>query len=326
MIRLSSTLRLFATTIVVATTALAPGSAARAASVDCAFPDIDYVVAYQDGPGQESLTGRIEPYADCPTSGWLTKVDGSERIPTLEEGGTFALPLGTRSGEWYLSSYTVGDHTKTYQPIAPYLVRVVNKTAIWSTSPEQYVPYGERVTVSGHLFGWTEATGNVSLPGRKLTVVGQLPDPSPVQVTTDQTGHYTAQVRAFATDIAGTAYFAGDDTWHRASSWPIVIVHARLSARISDLTPAAGQRVKITGKVAPGGIPVWVVRAHDDGWGVEWIRVTEPVMADANGHYTLYYRPDPVGDPRHEIFTPGRGGGLPGGVVGYWKPFNLTIH
>jgi hypothetical protein len=49
--------------------------------------------------------------------------------------------------------------------------------------------------------------------------------------------------------------------------------------------------------------------------------------ADANGHYTIYYRPDPVGDQRHEVFTPGTGGGLPGGgVVGYWKPFNLTIH
>lgn len=102
------------------------------------------MVAFQN-EGADYLTGSIEPGVSCPTYGTLTRVGGTEESP-VGDGG-FVLPLGTRSGEWYLSSFTVidlgggGSHTETYPPTAPYMVRVVDLTRIRSTSPEQYVGF-----------------------------------------------------------------------------------------------------------------------------------------------------------------------------------------
>lgn len=282
-------------------------------------------VAYQNTPGADYLVGDVEPGAGCPTSGWLTRVDGTEHHP-VGDGSGFVLPLGTRSGEWYLSSFTVMDfsgnsQTETFPPVAPYVVRVVNLTQIRSTSPEQYVGYGASITVSGALEGWTDATGWRPVPNRTLSVGRQAVDPSPVSVTTDTMGAYTATVQAFDSS-AGGAVFAGDDTWRRSSSWPGVQVHALVSASVSDPTPVVRQRVKITGKVAPGSMPVWLERWHNG----TWIKASDTVTADAHGNYLLRYTPASAGTHKLRVWADGTDPESRTGVHPYWKELTITAH
>jgi hypothetical protein len=324
--RSSSTVRLFAAALLTAAAAIGAGTTAHAADPTCPFPTITDVVAFQNTPGADYLAGTIEPGAGCPTYGTLTRVGGTEQLP-VGDGSGFALPLGTRSGEWYLSSFTVIDylgdgssHTEIFAPIAPYVVRVVNLTQIRSTSPEQYVGYGDQVTVSGVLEGWTDATGWRPLPNRTLSVLDLLPDPSPVSVTTDSVGAYTATGQALG-PAAGDALFAGDDTWHRAVGGGIR-VHALVNATVNNSTPAVRQSVKITGKVAPGATPVWLERWQDD----TWTKVTETVMADAGGNYLLRYRPDAPGIHKLRVWAAGTdidGWGL-WGVTAYWQELSVT--
>ncbi|QNE21047.1 hypothetical protein F1D05_27985 [Kribbella qitaiheensis] len=326
MTRSLSTVRLFAAALFTAVTAIGGATSAHAADPGCPFPAITDVVAVQN-EGADYLAGTIEPGAGCPTYGTLTRVGGTEESP-VGDGSGFVLPLGTRTGEWYLSSFTVIDlnggpsHTETFPPIAPYVVRVVNLTRIRSTSPEQYVGYGTQVTVSGVLEGRTDATGWQPLPNRTLSVLQRLPDPSPLSVTTDNLGAYTATVRAYVTDAAGAALFAGDDTWNRSSSYSGVQVHALVSATVNDSTPAVRQPVKVTGKVRPGAMPVWLERWQHDAW----IKVTDTTMADAQGNYLLRYRPNSTGTHKLRVWTDGTNPDSREGVLPYWQELTITAH
>jgi hypothetical protein len=320
--------RLFVASLLTATATAGVGfgTAAHAVDPECAFPTITDVVAYQNRAGADYLAGDVEPGVGCPTSGWLTRVGGTEQHP-VGDGSGFVLPLGTRSGEWYLSSFTVMDfsgnsHTETFPPVAPYVVRVVNLTQIRSTSPEQYVGYGDLVTVSGVLEGWTDATGWQPLPNRTLPVVRQGDDPSPVLVTTDNAGAYTATVQALDSFSAGSAAFAGDDTWRRSSSSPFVQVHALVSASVNDTTPVVRQPVKITGKVTPGSMPVWLERWQDGAW----TKVTDTVTADTNGNYILRYSPASAGVHKLRVWTDGTEPESRMGILPYWQELTITAH
>jgi len=326
--RSSFTVRLLAASLLTAVAAIGAGTTANAADPACPFPTIADVVAFQNTAGADYLAGTIEPGAGCPTYGTLTRVDGTEELP-VGDGSGFVLPLGTRSGEWYLSSFTVidyitggGSHTETFPPVAPYLVRVVDLTQIRSTSPDQYVGYGESVTVSGVLEGWTDATGWRPLPNRTLSVLRGSPDLSPASVTTNNEGAYTATVQAFDSFAAGSALFAGDDTWRRSSSFSGVQVHALVSAKVNDPTPAVQQRVKVTGKVVPGAMPVWLERWQDG----TWTKVTDTVMADARGNYLLRYSPDSAGTHMLRVWTDGSDPESRTGVLPYWQEFTITAH
>ena len=320
--------RLFAAAMLAAVAAIGAGTTAHAADPTCPFPTITDVVAFQNTAGADYLTGSIEPGAGCPTYGTLTRVGGTEELP-VGDGSGFVLPLGTQSGEWYLSSFTVIDylgdgdsHTETFPATAPYVVRVVDLTQIRSTSPAQYVGYGESIAVSGVLEGWTDATGWRPLPNRTLSVYRQDADPSPVVVTTNALGAYTATVRAFDSFSAGTALFAGDNTWRRSSSFSDVQVHALVSAKVNDSTPAVRQPVKITGKVVPGAMPVWLERWQDG----TWIKVTDTVMANAGGHYVLRYRPHSTGTHKLRVWADGTDPESRMGVQPYWRKLTITAH
>jgi hypothetical protein len=319
------TVRLLAAFLLTAVAAIGAGTTAHAADPTCPFPTITDVVAVQN-EGADYLAGTIEPSAGCPTYGTLTRVGGTEESP-VGDGSGFVLPLGTRSGEWYLSSFTVidvgggGSHTETFPPVAPYLVRVLNLTRVRSTSPEQYVGYGDSVTTSGVFEGWTEATGWQPLGNRTLSVYRQDADPSPLSVTTDALGAYTATVQVFTTG-AGGAVFAGDDTWRRSSGSSGIYVHALVSAKVNDSTPAVRQPVKITGKVVPGAMPVWLERWQDK----TWLKVTDTVMADARGNYLLRYRPDSTGTHKLRVWTDGTEPEPWLGTGPYWQELTITAH
>lgn len=319
-------MRLFAAFLFSAVAAIGAGTTAHAADPTCPFPTITGVVAVQN-EGADYLQGWIEPSAGCPTYGTLTRVGGTEESP-VGDGSGFVLPLGTRSGEWYLSSFTVIDylgdgssHTETFPPTAPYVVRVVDLTRITSTSPDQYVGYGENITTSGVLEGWTVADWR-PLPNRTLSVYRQVSDPSPLSVTTDALGAYTATVQAFDSFSAGMVRFAGEYTWRYSASFSRVQVHALVSAKVNDSTPAVRQPVKVSGKVVPGAMPVWLERWQNG----TWIKVTDTVMADARGQYLLGYRPDSTGTHRLRVWTDGTDPLNRTGVLSYSQEFTITAH
>jgi hypothetical protein len=306
---------------------LIPASPA-AADPTCPFPSIVDVYAYQQTAEATMLTGRVDPGAGCPTNGILTSIDGSEQI--IVGQGTFEVPLGTESGDWYLSSFTVWDvntgtpeETRTFQPVAPYLIRVLDQTRITSTEPASYVGYGDRVTVSGYLEGWTAADGWQRMPGRALSIstgIGSDGHP-PVPTVTDAAGAYRLSVRIY-NSWAGSAMYAGNDQWMRSSSFNQAQVHGLVSADVSDRTPGVGQRIAITGKVAPGAVPVWIERQVGD----TWVKVSATVTATANGHYRLTYRPTSRGVQQLRVWNDGTEPEGRMGIQPYSKEFKLAVH
>lgn len=189
-------------------------------------------------------------------------------------------------------------------------------TRIQATTPHAYVPFGQRVVASGVLEGWTGA-GWQPLAGRAVTVSGGPDDPAARHVVTNQAGAYETNVRAMFSFEAGQAYFAGDDCWLAAYSHPSVQVHARLTCAPSEGIVALGREVRVSGKVVPGAMPVWLEQFD----GSEWTRVTEPVRADSEGRYGVTFRPTTSGLLRMRVWTDG----TEAGVLPYSREFTLSV-
>jgi hypothetical protein len=317
--------RLLAVFLPLAAVLLPAGPAA--ADPTCPFPTIVDVYAYQQTPEASVLTGRVEPGVSCPSNGTLTSIDGTEQVDVGY--GSFELPLGTDSGDWYLSSLTVLDQyggpaqTRTFQPAAPYLLRVLDPTRVTSTSPASTVGYGERIAVSGYLEGWTAADGWQRLAGRDLAIAtGNGSDGHPdVPTVTDANGAYALTVPVYSS-FSGGAIFAGDHQWLRSGSSSFTQVHGLVSVAVSDRTPAVGQRVAVTGKVAPGAVPVWIERLV----GSEWTKVTATITAGTDGRYRLTYRPTTRGVHQLRVWNDGTGPMDLTGVRPHAKEFTLTVH
>ncbi|ADB33365.1 hypothetical protein Kfla_4331 [Kribbella flavida DSM 17836] len=306
---------------------LVPAGSAAADDPMCSLPSVGDVYAYQQAPEASVLTGRVTPKAGCPSTGILTAVRSGEQI--FFGDAMFEVPLGTQSGDWYLSSFTVHDvasgtsQTRTFQPVAPYLLRVLDQTRITSTAPASYVGYGDLVTVSGYLEGWTAADGWRRMPGRDLSITtGNGVDGHPnVPTVTDASGAYRLDVRIY-NSFAGSVVFAGDERWLGSSGFNDAQVHGLVSVSVSDRTPAVGQRVVVTGKVAPGAVPVWVERRV----GTQWVKVTATVAAGADGRYRLTYRPDTRGVQQLRVWNDGTEPQSRMGVQPYVKEFELAVH
>ncbi|WP_143465540.1 hypothetical protein [Kribbella sp. ALI-6-A] len=317
--------RLLAVFLPLAAVLLPAGPAAAAPT--CPFPTIVDVYAYQQTPEASVLTGRIDPSPGCPSNGTLTKVGTGEQLAFGE--AMFELPLGTDAGDWYLSSFTVLDQnggpaqTRTFQPAAPYLLRVLDPTRITSTAPASTVGYGDKVAVSGYLEGWTAADGWQRLAGRDLAIrTGNGVDGHPdVPTVTDADGAYALTVPIYSS-FSGVAIFAGDDQWLRSGSSNYTQVHGLVSVAVSDRTPAVGQRVAVTGSVAPGAVPVWIERLVDS----EWTKVTATVTAGTDGRYRLTYRPTSRGVHQLRVWNDGTEPEGRMGVQPYAKEFTLTVH
>ncbi|TDU91939.1 hypothetical protein EV138_5552 [Kribbella voronezhensis] len=290
---------------------------------DCPFPAIDSVYAYPQTPAATLLSGRVDPSPGCPSHAVIGRIDGSEQIAVGD--GFFELPLDTRSGDWYLSAYTMGDETRTFEPVAPYVVKVLNLTRITSTAPPmpEPIPYGSIVHVSGVFEGWTAATGWQPMGGRGLSIVtgNGVDGHQPVPTMTDSSGAYSLSVRVY-NSFAGGAYFPGDDTWLHAGSFSDVQVHGLVSVDVTDWTPAVGQRILVTGKVAPGAVPVWLERQV----GTEWVKVSATVTATGRGHYSLAYRPTTRGLQHYRVWNDGTEPISRMGVQPYSKEFKLAVH
>ncbi|MEV6283627.1 hypothetical protein [Kribbella sp. NPDC051770] len=286
--------------VLLAAVLLGPALPAAADDPECPIPPVADVYAYQT-PDATALTGRIAPVPACPTIATVKKLDGSAEISF--EGDTFELPLGTESGTWYLASITTwpGD-TRTFEPVAPNLLRVLDLTRITSTAPTGFAAYGDRFTVSGYLEGWTPAGGWQRMPGRPLTIrTGNGWDGNPtVPTVTDASGEYRLTVPLYNT-YGGAAVFAGDEQWLSSASFNDVQVHGLVDAKASDRTPNVGERVLISGKVAPGAVPVWLERLV----GTEWVKVGPTVTAAANGRYRLTYRPTTRGVHQLRVWNDG---------------------
>lgn len=308
---------------VAAATVLVQVGTAQADDFDCPFPAIDSVYAYPQTPEATMLSGRVDPSPDCPSNATISRIDGSEQTPVGY--GFFELPLDARSGEWYLSSYTMGDETRTFEPVAPYLVKVLNLTRITSTAPPipGLIPYGTRVHVSGVFEGWTAATGWQPLAGRELSILTgyAIDGHQPVPTTTDASGAYSLGVRVY-TSFAGGGDFPGDDTWVHSTGFSNVQVHGLVSVDVSDRTPGVGDRIRITGTVAPGAVPVWLERQV----GTEWVKVSPTVTATARGHYSLTYRPTMRGLQHYRVWNDGTEPVSRMGVQPYAKEFKLAVH
>jgi hypothetical protein len=313
--------RLLTLLAVAAAAVLAQVGTAEADDWVCPFPVLNDVYAYQDTPEATMLVGRVDPGAGCPTSGIISRVDGSEQYTV--DSGYFQLPLDARSGEWYLSSFTVEDETRTFEPVAPYLVKVLDLTRMTSSTSAVTVGYGEQIEVSGVLEGWTPATGWQPIAGRELSIAtgngvdGHLSVPT----TTDESGAYHLSVRIFAS-YAGSAHFAGDARWLGTYAPAFTMVHGLVSVHVSDRTPGVGQRIRITGRVAPGSVPVWL----EQRIGTAWVRVTPVVTSGADGHYRLTYRPTTRGPQQYRIWNDGTDQENYAAVRPYYKEFKLAVH
>jgi hypothetical protein len=66
-------------------------------------------------------------------------------------------------------------------------------------------------------------------------------------------------------------------------------------------------------------MPAWLERLDAS----EWIRVTDTVTADADGHYSLHYRPRQRGEQTLRVWTDGTNPDTREGVLPYWT--TLTI-
>jgi hypothetical protein len=304
------------------TAAVLPTGPATAGVTDCPFPTITKIYAYQQTPEATMLSGYVHPSPGCPSSGILTRTDGSAERPVGE--GFFELPLNSRSGDWYLSSLTVMDRTMTYQPVAPYLVKVLRPTRLTSTQPASVVPYGQQVTASGVLEGWTAATGWQPLAGRPVSVAtgNGIDGHPPVLTTTDQAGAYRVTVPAYDSFDTGSPSFAGDETWMHAGGFSDVQVHGLVTVRVSDDTPAVGQRIRISGTVAPAGVPVWLEQFVE----AQWVKVSPTVSSDSDGRYVLSHRPQTRGVQQYRVWNDGTEPESRTGVLPFSKEFTLAVH
>lgn len=288
---------------------------------DASCLEVDGAVAVQM-PGETVLTGSIDVPERPILAGQVSPLDGS-RTARVDDGAQFELPLGTRSGDWYVSSLVAQGCEAHFTPADNTLVQVRHLTRITPTTPDQYVAYGRSITVGGILEGWTQETGWQPLASRPLDVWRQWYDPSPVHATTDANGAYTATVTALEVAAAGSAQFAGDDIWLRAAGNAFIQVHARISIHVSDTTPAVGQRVRVTGRVAPANTPVRLEQLRDDTWTV----VSGPITTGADGRYALSYRPTTRGTTLMRAWTDGtETEGNSEGVYPYFKEFSLHVH
>lgn len=318
---MNRTVRLLSILTLTTTAALVSVGSAGADVTECRIPVVTKAYAYLQTPEATMLTGWVEPGAGCPASGVLSRIDGSEHR-RIGDGFSFELPLSARSGEWYVSSLTVMDQTATYQPVAPYVVKVLRPIRITSTEPALIVPYGQLITSAGVLEGWTADTGWRPLPGRPLSVSTGDDTHPPVLTSTDSSGAYRVTVPAYKSFAAGRVEFAGDDTWMHKSSYPDVQVYGLVSVQVSDSTPAVGQRVRISGTVAPAGVPVWLERLV----GGEWVKVSPTVISDADGRYRLTHRPQTRGVQQYRVWNDGTEPEGRMGVMPRSKEFTLSVH
>lgn len=320
---MNRTVRLLSLLTLTATAALVPVGSAGADVTVCRIPVPPRVYAYQQTPEATILTGSVRPAPGCPSSGVVSRIDGSEHR-RIGDGLGFELPLNSRTGEWYVSSLTVMDQTATYQPVAPYIVKVLRLIRITSTAPASIVSYGDLITASGVLEGWTADTGWQPLAGRPLSIgTGNgIDGHPPVPTTTDPSGAYRVTVPAYNSFTAGQASFAGDDTWMHGLSFPDVQVRGLVTVQVSDRTPAVGQRVRISGTVAPAGVPVWLERLI----GGEWVKVSPTITSDADGRYSLTHRPQTRGVQQYRVWNDGTEPEGRMGVQPAYKEFTLTVH
>lgn len=322
MFTLSKQGRRAATFILALAVSTAVSVTAEAASQDdTSCLTVSAVVAVQM-PDTSVLLGSIDVPDRPIIYGQVSTRDGNQTVQ-VGEGAQFELPLGTQSDEWYVSYLRSPACEAHLAPTEATLVKVRNFTRIRPNSPDLYVPYGQRITVSGVLEGWTQETGWMPLASRQIDVWRSWNDPSPTHVPTDATGTYIATVRALEVGAAGSGHFAGDHTWLSASGNAQVKVHVRLSAHVSDTTPAVGQRIRVTGRVAPGNLGIRLEQLRDGTWTI----ASATVIADTAGNYVLRYRPTAEGTVQMRVRTDGIGdGGSSEGIYPYLAVFPLNVH
>ena len=137
------------------------------------------------------------------------------------------------------------------------------RTAVTITAKPATVTFGNQVAIGGNVSG----AGN----GGKQVTLEQTPFPftSPfaqvANANTDAAGNYGFQV----TPPVNTRYHATAKTSPRATSPDITVnVRPRVTLRLSDSTPSAGQRVRFSGNVTPAhdGKSVLIQRRTRTGW------------------------------------------------------------
>lgn len=168
-------------------------------------------------------------------------------------------------------------------------VAVLAAPAVYAQKPESRnitiapntatVKFGRAVTLSGKL------TGNNN-GGRTVTIEG---DPFPVDTfanagttTTNASGDWT-----FAhTPTANTRYRARSGS--AESKTVDVLVRPAITLKLSDRTPAAGQRVRFSGRLCPehDGTAIALQRRS----GKTWRTIRKPVLKDIAGATCSSYR------------------------------------
>jgi hypothetical protein len=141
------------------------------------------------------------------------------------------------------------------------------------------VTFGSPVTLGGKL------TSTKSVAGQSIAVQA---DTAPIDgvyktvatVTTDATGTWTAT----DSPTALTRYRA--KAKGATSPTTDVAVHLRVGIGVSDRTPAHGQRVRLSGRVAPAhdGAPVRIQRRTSSGWRT----VARTTLVDAGTDVSRY--------------------------------------
>lgn len=119
-------------------TTTVPATAQATSQDDTACLTVNEVVAVQM-PDTSVLLGSIDVPDRPIIYGQVSTLDGSKTVQ-VGEGAQFELPLGTQSGEWYVSYLRSPTCEAQLAPVEPNLTKVRNLTRIRPNSPDLYVP------------------------------------------------------------------------------------------------------------------------------------------------------------------------------------------
>ncbi len=184
--------------------------------------------------------------------------------------------------------------------------RVLSASRFTAPVPTTYATAGTPFTVGSTVRGWNTSGVEAPVAGMlvdldKTPLVNGYPRVDVTRGRTDSCGRFRASVTVYS----NTKFFQSNvlESFSRHDpadiAAPVVYVHKRITRTVSDLTPAVGQTVTVSGSVLPAGGLAYLQR-----WdGTKFVSIAS-VTQTSTGHYAFSYRPASRGRQVLRVFTP----------------------
>ena len=157
-----------------------------------------------------------------------------------------------------------------------------NQITLTSSAP--IITFGQKDALSGQLKGTGNSGVKVELQEQPAPFSSSFKTVAGATATTDSAGHFSFTVQPGLSTKYRAVAKAGPQVMSPEMTLP---VRFKVTLRLSDYTPSAGQRVRFSGRAAPAndGALVYIQRRTATG---RWSTVSRAVLGSATGNLSTY--------------------------------------